>query len=477
MKRQDSRFLRRLKLSAAIVFAIVGGCGLLGGQFFNAAASSHGPSPSHTNAPGETNCTACHSSYAPNSGGGSVKFSGLPANYTPGQTIPVTVTVAQPNAVVFGFQFVALDNLNLQAGGYALPAQTPAQLQILNGQINGATRSYVEHTSNGIYPPQGVYETKSWTFNWVAPATRKGRVTLYAAGNGANGDGSTSGDYIYTTSRNVCSGAVQGTFDNDNKADYAVFRPSNGVWYKLSSQDNSFSAVQFGQSGDKIVPGDFDGDGKTDAAVFRNGIWYILRSSDNAFVAYQFGLTGDVPVVGDYDGDGKTDLAVFRPSNGTWYVLNLANNAFSAAQFGQNGDKPMSGDFDGDGKTDFAVFRPATGIWFVLRSRDGFTAAQFGQNGDIPVSGDFDGDGKTDYAVYRNGTWFLQQSTAGFAAASFGLSGDVPVPSDYDGDCKTDLAVYRNGVWYINNSADKSVSSVPFGLSGDTPVPSVFAAQ
>ncbi len=60
--------------------------------------------------------------------------------------------------------------------------------------------------------------------------------------------------------------------------------------------DNSFLSVQWGLNTDKPVPGDYDGDGKTDTAVYRDGTWYVLQSSNGQFMAQQFGAPEDIPV-------------------------------------------------------------------------------------------------------------------------------------------------------------------------------------
>ena len=55
-----------------------------------------------------------------------------------------------------------------------------------------------------------------------------------------------------------------------------------------------------------------------------DGVWYLLTSSGTtAYVP--FGIPGgpnrDRPMrAGDYDGDGKTDIAVYRPSTLTFWV-------------------------------------------------------------------------------------------------------------------------------------------------------------
>ena len=123
--------------------------------------------------------------------------------------------------------------------------------------------------------------------------------------------------------------------------------------------------------------------GKSDIAVYRDGTWYVQQSMAG-FLAFRWGIGTDIPAPADYDGDGKTDIAIWRPSTGQWYRI-LSRDGVDNSTWGEPTDIPVPADYDGDGKSDIAVFRPSTGEWWLRMTTAGFSVQTFGITGDVPV--------------------------------------------------------------------------------------------
>jgi hypothetical protein len=299
-----------------------------------------------------------------------------------------------------------------------------------------------------------------------------------------------SKEYVYAGSRmlNVIDAGAEAA----PPADLAVWRPSNGTFYVLGGVGSQQTFYNWGMQDDIPAPGDYDGDGKTDFSIARpgtsggSGVWWIMYSSTNTYTSIPFGLicpppaTCDKLAQADYDGDGKTDPAVFRSSNATWYILPSTGGSFYGVPYGVSTDIPAPADYDGDGKADIAVWRNSNTTFYSLNSSNGATSyISIGQSGSEPVSGDYDGDGKADYAIRSGNDWIIRNSSTGQLQTPIAWQSgtDKAVQNDYDGDGKVDIAVWNSatGVWTIRQSANPNPPRVvSWGTNGDIPVPAFY---
>lgn len=177
-------------------FLICGLCFLAYNFTGNLVQSYSGGAPAtHTGSPGDVaNCTECHNG-TPSTVSGWITSDIPSVGYTPGTTYTITATATDATTNEFGFeispQLTSGNPVGQMQGMLIVTNTTETKLVSTSGSNDN---KYITHRSAGT---TGSGNTKSWTFQWLAPTVTPKSVTFYGAFVAGT---STSSDKTYLSS-------------------------------------------------------------------------------------------------------------------------------------------------------------------------------------------------------------------------------------------------------------------------------------
>ncbi len=178
---------------------------------------------------------------------------------------------------------------------------------------------------------------------------------------------------------------------------YGVFflYRSNGTpnFQKITDARSGYGGFDLRRSNDNAIALDYNGDGKDDIGFYRPGsqVFFLLRSNgNNTFtttiksfrgIGTRFDLArgNDRLVPLDYNGDGRDDIIAYRPgskvfylnranSNGTFTSVIKSHNGIMGYDLASGYDKVISLDYNNDGKSDILTYRPGKKVVYYGRS-------------------------------------------------------------------------------------------------------------
>jgi len=253
--------------------------------YFNSHKNEAGAPTGRTGAPGEQNCTVCHSgSVQADNGFNSVTIedaNGVVTDYTPGETYTVTVAMNTTN-LKNGFEITAFNPSNTMAGTFTITDAT-------NTKQIGTTKKYITHKLAGT-------ALTSWTFDWTAPATNVGDVTFYLATNETNSSGTSGGDAIRLTQFPIGSTASTNEISEKYEVNVGYNANTNGLHISLESTITGDAAINIVDLNGKSVQFEKLGNvakGKNGYSVLLNsnlpsGTYIANISVNNNFVTKKF---------------------------------------------------------------------------------------------------------------------------------------------------------------------------------------------
>jgi len=296
---------------------------------------------------------------------------------------------------------------------------------------------------------------------------------------------------------------VPGDYDGTGVSELSVFRPSTGQFFiQVPGTSGGYDNVRVTASldptqnaSDVPVPGNYDDTLTrhiTEAAVFNpsTGNWYIQgHAAPDKF------NPGDIPAPGDYDGLGRTEEAVYRPSIAAFAV----NGPSGIVKIGAAGDIPVTAPLAyrnlPAGPPTLALFNATTpgGDFTTARhpifggqTTPGAVVNLIDASGKVVNSAQADGNGN--YAVGDPASLF--NGTYSYTVRAVNLVGGIGAPTqplfvhigtvkgDYTGAGVTQPALFLRGpskalTLYVLN--DKALNGLPFSTGqGDVPIVADF---
>ena len=268
----------------------------------------------------------------------------------------------------------------------------------LDVMINGGIFSqFLQGVGDGTFDPSPVVILLTYIENFNAPTVvegdfnRDGKLDLLVSGPYTTGILLGKGDGTFEwgphPGQNLGLALLTADLNGDGVPDVVLGSSTNNIFVLLGSGDGAFGATPdydlIGMSplngimAGPAIAGDFNGDGKTDVAVFEHtvlGLGLIAVGLGNGKGTFQAPVSSPMtevgataPALGDFNGDGKMDVVAWTDS-----LTSIAQNWFLSI-FLSNGDgtfqptvhvpTPPSpdpgivavGDFNGDGKADLAI--------------------------------------------------------------------------------------------------------------------------